>query len=154
MSLLSRLLSNTSLKAPSFSLSFTLIPSLSYSSSSSKCRAEPISVPSQLPPVPKRVPFTVSLHGHSWQDPYHWMRNINDPDFLNYLNLENSYAQAFIADTQTLQRTLVNEMKNRMPSKVSTPFERFGPWFVVFNMTLFMVLAKFQFLYMKFSVFP
>ncbi|XWS64154.1 hypothetical protein CRYUN_Cryun06bG0162200 [Craigia yunnanensis] len=130
MSLLFRLLSNTSLKVPFFSFSFTLIPSFSFSSSSlsSKCRAEPISVPSQLPPVPKTVPFTVSLHGHSWQDPYHWMRNINDPDFLNYLNLENSYAEAFMADTQTLQQTLVTEMKNRMPSKVSTPFERFGPW--------------------------
>ncbi|XVE91683.1 hypothetical protein REPUB_Repub01dG0031500 [Reevesia pubescens] len=131
MSLLSRLLSKTSLKTPSLSHSFTLIPFLSSSSSSSfssKCRAEPLSVPSQLPPVPKRVPFTVSIHGHTLQDPYHWMRNINDPDFLNYLNQENSYAQAFMADIQTLQRTLFTEMKNRMPSKVSTPVERFGPW--------------------------
>ncbi|XVE74405.1 hypothetical protein DITRI_Ditri12bG0014300 [Diplodiscus trichospermus] len=130
MSFLSRLLSNTSLKKPSFFHSFTLIPSLSSSSSSfsSKCRAEPVSVPSQLPPVSKKIPFTVSLHGHSWHDPYHWMHNINDPDFLNHLSHENSYAQAFMADTQPLQRTLVTEMKNRMPSKVSTPVERFGPW--------------------------
>ncbi|MBA0805636.1 hypothetical protein Gohar_005131 [Gossypium harknessii] len=130
MHLLSRSVSNTSLRAHSFWLSFALIPSISASSSSfsSKCRAEPISVPSQPRPVPKRVPFTLSLHGHSWQDPYHWMRNTNDPDFLNYLNQENSYAQAFMADTGSLQRTLVAEMKNRMPSKVSTPVECFGPW--------------------------
>ncbi|TYH96528.1 hypothetical protein ES332_A12G183500v1 [Gossypium tomentosum] len=130
MHLLSRSVSNTSLRAHSFSLSFALIPSISASSSSfsSKCRAEPISVPSQPPPVSKRVPFTLSLHGHSWQDPCHWMRNTNDPDFLNYLNQENSYAQAFMADTGSLQRTLVAEMKNRMPSKVSTPVECFGPW--------------------------
>lgn len=56
------------------------------------------------------------------------MRNIDDPDFSNYLNQENSYAQSFMADTQTLQRTLVTEMKNRMPPEVSTPVERFGPW--------------------------
>lgn len=56
------------------------------------------------------------------------MCNTNDPDFLNYLNQENSYAQAFMADTGSLQRTLVAEMKNRMPSKVSTPVECFGPW--------------------------
>ncbi|XVF43292.1 hypothetical protein PTKIN_Ptkin02bG0028300 [Pterospermum kingtungense] len=130
MSLLSRLLSNTSLKTPSLPLSFTLNPSLSSSSSSfsSKCRAGPISVPSQLPPVPKKVPLTVSHHGHSWQDPHRWMRNVNDPEFLIHLNQENSYAEAFMADTQILQRTLVTEMKNRMPSKVSTPVERFGPW--------------------------
>ncbi|KAK6251985.1 hypothetical protein QUC31_013705 [Theobroma cacao] len=130
MSLLSRLISSTSIKPPTFSLSFILVSSLSSSSSSfsSKCRAEPIPVPSQLPPVPKRVPFTVSLHGHTWQDHYHWMRNVNDPDFVDYLNQENSYAQAFMADTQTLQRAMVSEMKSRMPSKISTPVERYGPW--------------------------
>ncbi|KAK8659346.1 hypothetical protein V6N13_029550 [Hibiscus sabdariffa] len=127
MSLLSRLISHASPRTQSLSISLTLIPSLS-SSFSSVCRAEPISVPSHSPPVPKSVPFTVSLHGHSLQDPYHWMRNTNDPDFLNHLNLENSYAQAFMADTQSLQRTLVSEMKTRMPPKVSTPVERFGPW--------------------------
>ncbi|XP_021293451.1 uncharacterized protein LOC110423548 [Herrania umbratica] len=128
MSLLSRLISNPSTKPPTFSLSFTLVSSLSSSSFSSKCRAAPIPAPSQLPPIPKRVPLTVSLHGHTWQDPYHWMRNINDPDFVDYLNQENSYAQAFMADTQTLQRAMVSEMKSRMPSKISTPVERYGPW--------------------------
>ncbi|KAK8604288.1 hypothetical protein V6N13_099235 [Hibiscus sabdariffa] len=127
MSLLSRFISHAPPRTQSLSISFTLIPSLS-SSFSSLCRAEPISVPSHIPPVPKSVPFTVSLHGHSLQDPYHWMRNTNDPDFLNHLNQENSYAQAFMADTQSLQRTLVAEMKSRMPPKVSTPVERFGPW--------------------------
>ncbi|KAE8724592.1 putative phosphatidylinositol 4-kinase type 2-beta [Hibiscus syriacus] len=127
MYLFSRLISHASPRRHSFSLSFTLIPHF-FSSFSSVCRAEPIFVPSQIPPVPKSVPFTVSLHGHSLQDPYHWMHNTSDPDFLNYLNQENSYAQAFMADTQYLQRTLVAEMKNWMPPKVSTPVERFGPW--------------------------
>ncbi|OMO72167.1 hypothetical protein COLO4_27799 [Corchorus olitorius] len=90
--------------------------------------AESISAPSQLPPIPKQVPFTVSLHGHTWQDPYCWMRNTDDPDFLNYLTQENSYARDFMADTQSLQRTLVTEMKSRMPSSVYTPVERYGPW--------------------------
>lgn len=56
------------------------------------------------------------------------MKNTNDPDFINHLNHENSYAQASMSDTQTLQRTLFSEMKNRMPSKISTPPERWGPW--------------------------
>ncbi|KAF2282934.1 hypothetical protein GH714_043251 [Hevea brasiliensis] len=45
------------------------------------------------------------------------MRNTNEPDFVDYLNQENSYAQAFMADTQNLQRTLFEEMRNRMPQK-------------------------------------
>ncbi|XP_027151689.1 uncharacterized protein LOC113751765 isoform X2 [Coffea eugenioides] len=82
----------------------------------------------QAPPVPKKVPFTVSDHGLSWQDPYHWMSNTNDPDFINYLRQENSYADAFMKDTEELQRTLFSEMINRMPSKISTPPERWGDW--------------------------
>ncbi|KDO70267.1 hypothetical protein CISIN_1g040506mg, partial [Citrus sinensis] len=80
------------------------------------------------PPVPKKIPYEASAHGLTWQDPYHWMKNTNDPDFINHLNHENSYAQASMSDTQTLQRTLFSEMKNRMPSKISTPPERWGPW--------------------------
>lgn len=56
------------------------------------------------------------------------MRNAKDPDFVDYLNQENSYAQAFMADTQNLQRTLLEEMKNRLPTQISTPPERWGHW--------------------------
>ncbi|KAJ0094632.1 hypothetical protein Patl1_16632 [Pistacia atlantica] len=105
--------------------SFRLIPAIS----SSLCRAaHTLPSPSQPPPLPKKVPFTLSAHGLTWQDPYHWMRNTNDPDFINYLNQENSYAQAFMAETHNLQRNLFSEMKNRMPAKISTPPERWGPW--------------------------
>lgn len=97
---------------------------------SSLCKGQPLSqtVP---PPVPKKVPFTVSAHGIKWQDPYHWMRKTDDPDFINYLHQENSYAEAFMADTNNLQQTLFSEMTSRMPSKISTPPERFGPWSVL-----------------------
>lgn len=56
------------------------------------------------------------------------MSNTNDPDFVNYLHQENSYANDFMADTQTLQRTLFSEMKSRIPPKISTPPARWGPW--------------------------
>ncbi|KAL5553798.1 hypothetical protein UlMin_041199 [Ulmus minor] len=84
--------------------------------------------PQAPPPVPKKIPFQVSFHGRTWQDPYHWMSNTNDPDLSHYLDRENSYAQAFMAETHNLQRTLFSEMKNRMPTRISTPPERWGPW--------------------------
>ncbi|XP_038692383.1 dipeptidyl aminopeptidase BI [Tripterygium wilfordii] len=98
---------------------------------STKCRAglfKIYQVPSQAPPVPKKIPFNVSAHGTTLEDPYHWMRDTSDADFVDFLNLENSYAQAFMADTQDLQRTLFAEMVSRMPAKISTPPERWGPW--------------------------
>ncbi|KAL5828577.1 hypothetical protein ACOSQ3_018045 [Xanthoceras sorbifolium] len=106
-------------------LSFKLIPAIS---SSSLCRLHTFTSPQQPPPVPKKVPFTVSAHGITWQDPYHWMNNTDHPDFINYLHQENSYAHAFMADTRNLQRTLFSEMKSRMPTKTSTPPELWGPW--------------------------
>ncbi|KAL5759311.1 hypothetical protein ACOSQ2_018149 [Xanthoceras sorbifolium] len=106
-------------------LSFKLIPAIS---SSSLCRLHTFTSPQQPPPVPKKVPFTVSAHGITWQDPYHWMNNTDHPDFINYLHQENSYAHAFMADTRNLQRTLFSEMKSRMPTKISTPPELWGPW--------------------------
>lgn len=56
------------------------------------------------------------------------MSNTNDPDLSDHLNQENSYTEAFMADTHNLQRTLFSEMKSRMPTTVSTPPERWGPW--------------------------
>ncbi|XP_077237637.1 prolyl oligopeptidase family protein [Tasmannia lanceolata] len=111
------------------SIRFHVIPFLS-SSFSSSCKKSLFSLPSNLkpPPVPKKIPFTVSAHGETWEDPYHWMSNINDPDLSSYLNQENSYTEAFMADTENLQRRLVTEMKTLMPPRISTPPERWGPW--------------------------
>ncbi|PIA57631.1 hypothetical protein AQUCO_00600389v1 [Aquilegia coerulea] len=106
-------------------LSFHLIPHLSFSSF---CKKNHFSSPSSTPPIPKRIPFEVSIHGKTWQDPYHWMSNTKDPDLLTYLNQENSYTEAFMADTVNLQKILFEEMKSRMPPEISTPPELWGPW--------------------------
>lgn len=34
-------------------------------------------------------------------------------------------------DTEEMQRILYSEMVSRMPSKITTPPERWGPWFVI-----------------------
>lgn len=108
-----------------FSALYRTIPSCFFSS---RCRGHPLTLPSQSPPSPKKVPFTVSVHGKSWQDPYHWMLNTEDPDLLDHLNHENTYAQAFMDDTLTLQSTLSSEMRSRISTTISTPPERWGPW--------------------------
>lgn len=141
MALLSFILNpKSSLQRSSLSLSFGLIPNISSSLFSTLCRGHPSSQAS--PPVPKKVPFTVSVHGRTWQDPYRWMSNTNDPDLSDHLNQENSYADAFMADTHHLQQTLVSEMTSRMPTKISTPPERWGPWFAHFPHAHFIFLQN------------
>ncbi|XP_050372148.1 uncharacterized protein LOC126790059 isoform X1 [Argentina anserina] len=114
------------------SLTFTSIPNISSTLFSTLCRdhhpSPPPSPSHASPPVPKKVPFTVSAHGRTWQDPYRWMSNTDDPDLSVHLAQENSYADAFMADTHALQRTLLSEMTSRMPAEISTPPEPWGPW--------------------------
>ncbi|AEE34876.1 Prolyl oligopeptidase family protein [Arabidopsis thaliana] len=98
---------------------------------STKCfvgRTSSLSVPTEAPPVPKKIPFAISSHGITRQDPFHWMKNTDDTDFVDFLKRENSYSQAFMADTETLRRDLFSEMKTRIPEEIFTPPERWGQW--------------------------
>lgn len=55
------------------------------------------------PPVPQKVARKVSAQ---LEDPYHWMRLRDDPDFVNYLHQENSHADAFIWLIQSIFNVL------------------------------------------------
>ncbi|GAB4840171.1 hypothetical protein Ancab_020936 [Ancistrocladus abbreviatus] len=128
MSALSFLTAN-SIKRATSTLSFRLFRTKCFSYYSTICRRNAsFAFPSINPPRPKKVPFKVTAHGHTWDDPYHWMSNVEDPDFLTHLRQENSYAEAFMADTCSKQRKLFLEMSSRLPAKISTPPERWGPW--------------------------
>ncbi|XP_064978433.1 uncharacterized protein LOC103996239 isoform X1 [Musa acuminata AAA Group] len=112
---------------------FPFLSSLFFSASASSasysfCKRKPPYHPSLKPPVAKKIPFTCSAHGRTWEDPYRWMSDTGDPDLVDYLGRENAYADSFMTDTFDLRRRLVGEMKSRMPDKVSTPPEHWGPW--------------------------
>ncbi|KAJ7943291.1 protease 2 [Quillaja saponaria] len=128
MALPSLLHAKFSIRTSSLSLAFCSFRTISSSLFSSICRGHPFTPLPQDPPVPKKVPFEVSAHDKTWQDPYHWMSNIEDIDLLEYLKQENKYAEAFMADTHQLRHTLFSEMSSRIPTKISTPPERWGPW--------------------------
>ncbi|KFK41330.1 hypothetical protein AALP_AA2G115900 [Arabis alpina] len=118
-------------KSPTITSVLSVAISNSNSSFSTQCfvrRTATLSVPKESPPVPKKIPFVVSTHGITRQDPNYWMRNANDTDFTDFLERENSYAQAFMSDTENLRRDLFSEMKNRIPSEIFTPPERWGQW--------------------------
>ncbi|WVZ65300.1 hypothetical protein U9M48_014691 [Paspalum notatum var. saurae] len=99
------------------------------------CRRSSLQPPQQPhlvppPPVAKKVPFTVSAHGRSWSDPYHWMRDTSDPDLAALLAAENAYADAFVgsAGSGGLRSRLAAEMRARLPPSVATPPQAWGPW--------------------------
>src|SRR5438309_2470433 len=71
------------------------------------------------PPVADRRPHTNSAHGVSWDDPYHWLRdvkypNVDDPDVLAYLKSENAFFDGWKSEHQGLLDQLFEEMKGRI----------------------------------------
>ncbi|KZV38336.1 Oligopeptidase B [Dorcoceras hygrometricum] len=124
------ILSRSSIKKTLLPLTFQISKELHAAFFCSSCKNKNFGFtpPPHLPPDVKKVPFESTVHGVTFQDPFNWMSNTNDPDFIAYLHRENSYAEAFMRDTEELQRSLYSEMISRIPAKISTPPERWGRW--------------------------
>ncbi|MDE1178411.1 MAG: S9 family peptidase [Edaphobacter sp.] len=82
-----------------------------------------------LPPVARREPTPTTLHGHTLEDDYRWMREKGSPEVTSYLEAENAYTAASMKPTEQLQATLYAEMLSHIKeTDESVPF-RYGPWF-------------------------
>ena len=66
------------------------------------------------PPKAKKVPFPITMHGDTWDDPYHWFHDKNDREVLNYIYAENGYTKRMMRDTELFQKKLVDELKARL----------------------------------------
>ena len=66
------------------------------------------------PPVAKKVPHVLELHGDRLIDNYFWMREKGSKDVLDFLNGENAYCDAVMKPTAALQDELYKEMLGRI----------------------------------------
>ncbi|HEY8129188.1 MAG TPA: S9 family peptidase [Hyphomicrobium sp.] len=91
------------------------------------------------PPVAQRSPFVSTYHGVMLSDDYAWLRAENwqevmrkpqalDADIRAYLEAENAYTKATLADTEALQATLFEEMKARLKEDDSQVPQPHGPY--------------------------
>jgi oligopeptidase B len=79
---------------------------------------------------------------HTWHrptgdvdDPYAWMRDVDDPELLDYLRAENDAAEQFFAPHAATIETVFGEIRARVQeTDMSTPVE-FGPWWYVTSTT-------------------
>jgi oligopeptidase B len=78
--------------------------------------AQPVGAdsPNPSPPVAKKIPKELCLHGCKRVDNYFWFRDKTNPDVLAYLNAENAYADAMTAPQEPLRQTLYQEMVGYM----------------------------------------
>jgi oligopeptidase B len=75
-----------------------------------------VSTPIPQPPVAKKVPRTLSIHGEERVDEYYWIRDDDrkDEEVLDLLNRENQYTSQMMAHTESLQGSLFDELTNRL----------------------------------------
>ena len=95
--------------------------------------------PAATPPIAPKRPFKRTFHGIELVDDYAWLKDekwqqvLRDPagldaDIRAYLESENRYADAVLGPTETLQKTLVAEMRGRIKEDDSSVPQPDGPF--------------------------
>ncbi len=75
------------------------------------------------PPTAAKHPQLLVLHDDERVDDYFWLSNLEDPQTLAYLEAENTYTQAQMQPTATLQTSLYEEMLGRIKeTDLSVPY--------------------------------
>jgi oligopeptidase B len=89
------------------------------------------------PPVAKRVPKVLKIHGYEITDNYAWLRDRGekkDPAIIDYLTAENTYTESFMGQHQPFADALYKEMLGRIKqSDLSVPIKMGEYWY--FNKT-------------------
>ncbi len=83
------------------------------------------------PPVAKKVPKVLKIHGYEVTDNYAWMRDRNkdkDPAVIEYLTAENKYTESFMGKHQPLADTLYKEMLGRIKQTDLSVPTKIGDW--------------------------
>jgi len=82
-----------------------------------------------MPPVPRKKPHRLEIHGDVRIDDYFWLNERDNPEVLSYLEEENAYTAQAMAHTAELQEKLFQELKSRSkPEEESVPY-KYGDYF-------------------------
>ena len=83
--------------------------------------------PPAAPMAPRR-PTVLRAHGDERIDDWYWLRDREDPDVIAYLEAENAFTTAAMADSTALQDALYAEILARIQeTDLSVPVRK-GPW--------------------------
>ena len=79
------------------------------------------------PPVAKKIPKSVTLHGDERVDDYGWLRDKKNPETIAYLEAENAYANKILEPLEPLRKKLYDEMLGRIKqTDVNVPYRKNG----------------------------
>ncbi len=80
------------------------------------------------PTAPQR-PQQLTNHRDTRNDPWFWLRDVNDPETMEYLEAENAYTESLMAPEKVLQEELLKEIRGRIKEDDSTVPEKEGNYF-------------------------
>ncbi|GAB3925890.1 oligopeptidase B [Microlunatus endophyticus] len=65
------------------------------------------------PPIAERRSFIRTHHGDTFDDPYEWLRDKNDPAVISYLEAENSYTEEQTRHLDGLREEIFTDIRSR-----------------------------------------
>ncbi|WP_100012484.1 S9 family peptidase [Lentibacillus sediminis] len=81
------------------------------------------------PPVAKRIPHSLELHGDVREDDFYWLKDRDNPEVIDYLEKENRYYDEIMRPLEEKTEQIYESMVDRVPdSEVNVPVEH-GPYF-------------------------
>ncbi len=66
------------------------------------------------PPVARKVPKRLEMHGEVRSDDYYWMRDRSNPGVIEYVEAENRYTDDVMKHTSALQKRLFEELISKI----------------------------------------
>jgi oligopeptidase B len=79
------------------------------------------------PPTVRKVHMENHINGGNLVDEYRWLRDKANPEVAQYLEAENTYADAIMKPTAPLQQTLYDEMVSHIKeTDVNVPYKEGG----------------------------
>ncbi|MBW1295110.1 S9 family peptidase [Aquimarina litoralis] len=82
-------------------------------------------------PVVEKKPTRLEKHGDIRVDNYFWLNDKENPEVIDYLNMENDYNEKMMGHTKDFQNNLFEEMKSRIKEDDSSvPYKLNGYWYI------------------------
>lgn len=78
------------------------------------------------PPSAPRKEKAITVHGDCRTDGYYWMRDLNDPDVMKYIEAENAYTDQIMSDSSSLKESLYLELVGRIRETDTSVPVKFG----------------------------
>ena len=98
------------------------------------CTLTTIAQTDMKPPVAKKEPKILKIHGYEITDNYSWLRGKTNPEVIKHLEAENAYTESFMGPHKPFAESLYKEMLGRIKqTDLSVPYKLGEYWY--FNKT-------------------